>query len=431
MEKNVSTAIALGLPGQIDGRPTLQSDRGDETQQQFSYQCVAGLVLLCGALACRNDYQAVWLEHHDDLLAECGVDLFDAIQSKTSTNANQRWRCSDKLFLDAVRKFCGHEATNGSRMRNYIFFSNVKPYIPGPTTKKDESLASSPMRLVDECKRRRSAKDIVAPYKDAFAALATAVGVDPAVLFRAMRKLVFQKGPALEAFIDQLPNLVAEVPECSRLNMARLREIGRNLYDRLHSASILDTAVLSLQSSPLAADGRELAAIASKRVTVEDARAILLRHPGENFLYDNHGLVRLGKVKSQKDVLRSKMKAGGVERYFTSIWLQAVAAESRLMEEVLVDAKQALKKLGQLESAVLVECQNAEAAACLEPDGIRGQRIYQQILIRTQEMSSKDSDYVLNERPETLRGMAGLLSGSCHFAWGTPPSDEAEASDGV
>ncbi|MNK76462.1 hypothetical protein D3C87_960310 [compost metagenome] len=425
-------SIPLGIPGQLDGRPTLQSDRGDETQRQFSYQCMGGVAILCGAVAGLNDYQAVWMEHHDDLLADCGGGRFDAIQSKTSGNAGAFWRCSDEGFIDAVKKHCGHHVRHGDLIRYHIIFSNIRPYVPASTAVSSRTLGSSPMRLVDECNRSSSFARMEEPYKASLTALSYAVGHGPKVVFKVMRKLRFQKGPQMEAFSDQVATLVAGVPECSKLPHDRLEEAGMNLYHRLHSASILNTSTLALQASQLAPDGRELAVIEAKNVTLEEARQILLRHPGENFLYDNNGMLQLGRINSQKDVLRRKMTVGGVGGQFTSVWLQAIAAEKRLMEEVLRDAKGGLKKLAQLEAVMIVECQNAEVESGADPESVRGQNIYRRILERTSKLSNDDSGQVLGERVETLRGMAGLLSGSCHFAWGKPlPDSSTEVPSGV
>ena len=91
------------------------------------------------------------------------------------------------------------------------------------------------------------------------------------------------------------------------------------------------------------------------------------------------------------------------------------------MERALIDPEATLRTTRQLESVVLVECQNAEALAALETDERRkGLLIYQRILQRTEELARHDRASVENERAETLRGVAGLLSGSCKFAWGVP-----------
>jgi hypothetical protein len=116
------------------------------------------------------------------------------------------------------------------------------------------------------------------------------------------------------------------------------------------------------------------------------------------------------------------MNAGFVGAYFDSVWLQAMAAERRLIERALEDPEVAVRVTKQLEGIMLVECQNAEAEAALEADERRrGLLIYQRILQRTDDLSRHDRATVENERPETLRGVAGLLSGSCKFAWGVPP----------
>ncbi|MNR16070.1 hypothetical protein D3C85_1326400 [compost metagenome] len=81
---------------------------------------------------------------------------------------------------------------------------------------------------------------------------------------------------------------------------------------------------------------------------------------------------------------------------------------------------------------MIVECQNAEVESGADPESVRGQNIYRRILERTSKLSNDDSGQVLGERVETLRGMAGLLSGSCHFAWGKPlPDSSTEVPSGV
>ncbi len=426
-----SHSVPLGLPGQIHGRPTVQADKGDDTQLQYSYQCIAGVVLLCGAIAGKNGYNAIWMEHHDDLLADCGGGQYDAIQSKTTLNAGTRWKCTHEGFIDAVRKQCKLEHEYGDQIRHYVLFSNIKPYVPTANTKKPETFASSPTHLIDECKKKSSFTRLNEPYKTVLKTLSDAVGYAPDVVFRVMQKLLFQKGPQLEAFRDQLATIVSEVPECENLPMSRLREAGQQVYQRMHYASIKDASTLSLLACPLAPDGRELASIEAKKITADEVRQILMRHPGENFLYDAQGQLKLGKLSGQKAVLRQKMELGGVGGQFSSIWLQAISAEKHLMEEMHLDPKRGLQKLNQLEAVMIVECQNAEAEFSDDPEETRGPRIFRRILARTEQLSSGDGEQVFNVRVETLRGMAGLLSGSCYFAWGKSLPLDFGVVDGV
>lgn len=212
MARDTPSNSALGVPGQVDGRATLQSDRGDETQALFMYQWAAGVVTLAGGLASVNDYVAIWCEHHDDLLAELPSGCFHAIQVKTDASQAATWKCTDSGFVDAIRKFAEHETTYSSRIERYVFFSNAKPYIPARTAKSLSKLASSPVRVRDECRKAANPTEIPAPYQVAFAALVSATGLSADLIHKVLCKLEFQKGPPLEGFRDHLALVVAGIP---------------------------------------------------------------------------------------------------------------------------------------------------------------------------------------------------------------------------
>jgi Cap4-like dsDNA endonuclease family protein len=422
MARGKTSKPALGVPGQVDGRATLQSDRGDETQALFMYQWAAGIVALAGALASLNDYVAVWCEHHDDLLAELPSGSFHAIQVKTNSAQGATWKCSDSGFVDAVRKFAEHESRYSSQIEQYIFFSNARPYIPAGTVKTPAKLASSPTRVRDECRGAANADAIPLPYKASFGALVKATGVAVDLIFKVLRKLEFQPGPPLEGFREHLAQVVGGIPVCKQFTLEWLYRVRDELLFLVGKASSLSVSSLDFYASILQSDGRPAAAIRGKRVSVEEFESILKQHPSGGFRYaDVGGHLQLGQASGQMEVLRQKMNAGYVGAYFDSVWLQAMAAEQRLLERALTDPEAALRVTKQLESVVLVECQNAEAMAALETDDRRkGHLIYQRILQRTEELACHDRASVENERAETLRGVAGLLSGSCKFAWGAP-----------
>lgn len=423
--------VALGVPGQSEGRATLQSDRGDETQALYMYQWAAGVVILAGALTSENRYVAVWCEHHDDLLAELPTGGFHAIQVKTVSAQGFTWTCGDSGFVDAVRKFAEHESKYPSQVEQYIFFSNAKPYVPAMTAKVPKKLASSPLRVRDECRAAGGEAHIPAPYKVSFDSLVKSTGVAPETVFNVLRKLEFQVGPPLEGFREHLGRVISGIPACKQFTIAWLDKVRDELLFLVGKASSLNVPSLKFYASILQSDSRPAAAVRTKRISVEDFDIVLKQHPSGGFRYaEVGGHIQLGKASGQMAVLRQKMNAGFVGAYFDSVWLQAMAAERRLMERALEDPDAAMRITKQLEGVMLVECQNAEAEAALEVDERRrGLLIYQRILQRTDELSRHDKASVENERPETLRGVAGLLSGSCNFAWGVPP--DTEGSDGT
>ena len=379
MARRKNSASALGVPGQSNGLATLQSDRGDETQALFMYQWAAGVVTLAGALASQNDYLAVWCEHHDDLLAELPSGAFHAIQVKTNSAQGATWKCSDSGFIDAVRKFSEHESQYASQVEQYRFFSNARPYIPAKTAATPSTLASSPVRIRDQCRLAVDANGIPSPYKASFDALVAAAGIAPELIFKVLRKLEFQKGPPLEGFRDHLAQVVAGIPACTQFTMERLCKVRDEIFFLIGKASALSVPSLDFYASILQSDGRPTAAIRGKRVSVQDFEGILKQDPAGGFRYaDVGGHLQLGKASGQMEVLRQKMNAGYVGAYFDSVWLQAMSAEQRLLERALIDPEATLRTTRQLESVVLVECQNAEALAALETDERRkGLLIYQ------------------------------------------------------
>lgn len=415
--------VALGVPGQTAGRATLQSDRGDETQAVYMYQWAVGVVILAGALTTQSQYAAIWCEHHDDLLAELPSGGFHAIQVKTLSAQGATWKCGDSGFSDAMRKFAALESEYPSEIEQYLFVSNAKPYIPAKTANLPMSLASSPFRIRDECRAVVGQAHIPAPYKASFDSLVKSTGVAPETLFNVLRKLEFQAGLPLEGFREHLGLVIGGIPACKEFTIARLDVVRDELLFLVGKASSLDVPSLNFYSSILQSDGRPVAAARSKRISIEDFNIVLKQHPSGGFRYaDVGGHLQLGKASGQMEVLRQKMNAGFVGAYFDSVWLQAMAAERRLMEVALADPDAAMRITKQLEGVMLVECQNAEADAALEvEERRRGLLIFQRILQRTEELSRIDKASVENERPETLRGVAGLLSGSCKFAWGVLP----------
>lgn len=97
------------------------------------------------------------------------------------------------------------------------------------------------------------------------------------------------------------------------------------------------------------------------------------------------------------------MNAGYLGNFFDSIWLQAQAAEQRLLERAIEDPESTLALVDQLVGVVLVECQNAEALADEEHDlRKRGMQIYRRILKRTEEVSKHEKAQVFGEPVENV-----------------------------
>ncbi|WP_017455075.1 dsDNA nuclease domain-containing protein [Herbaspirillum rubrisubalbicans] len=423
--------IALGLPGQIEGMPTAPSDRGDEVQDRFRYQWAVGAHLLTLAITGKTPCVALWCEHHDDFLIEEPSGTFVAVQVKSDSRENAKWRVTDSAFLNSIKRFCELEEKYGSQISQYEFCSNSGPYIPGENTESDKTKASSPMGLREACVEALGKDTIKAPYAGAFQAMCGSTGCNPSTLFIVLRKLKFRNGPPLRGYLDTLiAKSVPAMPNCSTLPVPRLQVVRDELMRLVESACGIPSGGVDGVLAYIASNGRPEVSIRGKCILVSAAKACVEQASQSTFRYVRCGeSMSLGHMRGQKSVLQAKLNNAYIHQYFEPLWKRALAAEERLMAMALAEPETTEELLNQLESTVLVECQDAEALARREVDERkRGALIYSTVLENLIAIAKNEPSRVHNESKDTLMGMAGLLSGSCKFAWGVPLEGE---KDGV
>ncbi|ANB77308.1 hypothetical protein AYM40_35070 [Paraburkholderia phytofirmans OLGA172] len=435
MHRNSEEDVALGLPDQLDGLPTSPVDRGDETQDRFRYQWAVGVYLLVQALRGNSAVSAIWCEHHDDFLVELSTGKFWAVQVKTDSSENANWLVTDAAFVHAISRFCSIEQQHGPRIDQYHFFSNAGVYIPDRSAKKLKTLMSSPMRLREACIQANAPSEVANPYQTAFDRLAKAAQVPAAVLFGVMRRVMFRRGPPLRGYEDtMIAKVIPALPDCASLHNKKLVQVCDELMGLVETASGIPTGGLDGVFAYIEANGRPDVSLRGKCITLESARTCIENARQSAFRYINvGGGLPLGNVKGQRDVLHRKMRNAYIEGQFESIWSRAMSAESRLLARAISDAENFDEIANQLEGAVLTECKDAEALACIESDERkRGPLIYRTILERLGEVAKNEPDKVENEPKDTLLGVAAMLSGSCRFAWGVPLDDDDDgAVDGA
>lgn len=414
-------AVPLGLPDQIAGMPTAPVDRGDETQDRFRYQTAMGVVLIALGILGDCPSTAIWCEHHEDFLVELPSGQYLAIQVKTDSSENARWTVTDDAFVKSIKRFCNLEKHHGAEIDKYNFCSNAPIYVPGHTATAPSSLASSPARLVNACNEAISHTTLAEPYKAAFEKLASSVGDDGTQLFTVIRKLEFRQGPALRGYMDTLlARVIPALPNCSELPTQRLQRVLDELMRLVETASGIPNEGLDGVLAYIASNGRPANSIRGKCITIEAVRTTIEQSRQLTFRYIGCGEgLPLGHIEGQKNILHKKMRYAFLEGQFEPMWLRVISAERRLMERAHADPDGFEAFAKQLEGTVLTECKDIEAIAALEPDErTRGLTIYRDVLNRLSDLAADEPAKVENEPKETLLGVAGMLSGSCRFAWG-------------
>jgi hypothetical protein len=429
MRRKKNEPLPLGLPEQVEGLATAPSDRGDETQERFRYQWAIGVWLLAQSLTSARSIRALWCEHHDDYLLELPTGRYIAVQVKTDSRENARWRWSDEALVDAVARFCAFEKIYGAVIDGYEFISNAAPYVPGPTTQRVDSLAASPDRLIQCCSRASTLSEVEDPYKTAFTELVGKTGGDAVVLFRVLRKLVFAQGPVLRGYDDTLAAaIVPRLPGCSGLTTVACCRLRDELIGLVQAACRLRVDGIDGAVAYLATNGRPDAAIRGKCITPESAAELMARVRQPTFRFVDSGAgVGIGVTVGRTEVLSRKMRNAYLGSQFEPLRMRMDSADQRLMERALLEPDGFDAIANQLVSTVLVECKDVEAMAFDHADEkTRGLAIYKQILQRMDSLAKEEPERVCREPKDTLMGIAGMLSGECKFAWGTPLEEEPQ-----
>lgn len=421
------TCVPLNLPDQVDGLPTAPVDRGDETQDRFRYQWAMGVVLLAEGISGVCSSTAIWCEHHEDFLVELSSGKYLAIQVKTVSAENAKWSVSDEALVKSIKRFCALELNHGSEIQRYEFCSNAPIYIPGHQATNPVLLASSPEHLRLACVNAATPAALAASYKVEFEKLTVSVDCAEDILFCVFRKLAFRLGPPLRGYLDTLvAQVIPALPNCAGLPNARLQRISEELMRLVETASGIPTSGLDGVLSYIASNGRPENTIRGKCVTIEAAKTSIEQARQLTFRYVGYGDgLPIGNAEGQMSVLQRKMRNAFLGGQFEPMWLRVISTERRLMEKALADPDgfEAIAK--QLEGTVLTECKDIEAEAALESDEKkRGLTIYKEVLQRLSDLAVNDPVRVENEPKDTLLGVAGMLSGSCRFAWGVPLDGE-------
>jgi len=419
--------IPLGPAGLVGMMPNIAPDKGDDTQERFRYQAAIGMTLLASALK-YQDVTAVWCEHHDDFLLQKVDGSFVAVQVKTDSNEGSQWRLSNDALIGSVARFCELESKQSESIAAYVFVSNTACYIPAVSATKDETLASSPSRLIEASKGVADKESLSEPYLSAFDKLAAATKADYDVLLHVLQKLEFRQGPTLRDYDAVLAaEVVPDLPGCQGLSALKARLLRDQLIAKVQDASRLKKAGIDGALSYIQSNGQPEAILRSKCITVAAFGAIIDEAKAPSFRFVDCGLTQpLSNSTDRAETLRKKLAKAFIGGQHDSLLWRMHAAERRLIERAHTHPDDYDQFSAQLQGAVLTACKDAEASAYeIANDAEKGPHVYHAVLQKLEHLAQSKPHNVYEEPVDTLMGVAGMLSGECKFAWGI----ELEASD--
>jgi hypothetical protein len=122
--RNAKAARPRGEP-----EPILALNKGDPddaTARNFRYQHAYGVILLIAARRGDRPYDAIWCEHHEDLLAQRSDGKFDGYQIKTRRPESGPWRLTDAELVHTIARFVDLVSQYNENIAELYFVSNAE-----------------------------------------------------------------------------------------------------------------------------------------------------------------------------------------------------------------------------------------------------------------------------------------------------------------
>jgi len=406
-------------------------DPGDETQRNFRYQHVYGVILLIAAKMGTQPYVSIFCEHFEDFLCERNDNYFDAYQVKTRKPETGAWRLGDEPLKKSIARFVSLYKRFTDLITAFYFVSNADPF----STTVDNKKRHCPGLLFDSAKEKESWEDLDDQMGIAFEDLRSFCdeyissngGCDADDLWNVLRRLHFQRGPSRDDFEDVLAHSnLPMIDECKNMNPVQLDELKDELVDKIHRASSLSmTSPLKYLPSANSPDALN-PIIQGKRIQISDLMERIHNYSRLPFRFRSGSeLVEFGSARSNLGRMRQKLTRARLASQFDTMQRRALSAEQHLMEAIYkVNDPEGF--LNHIVGVVKGVCDDSylRYEAETEPIGPKMHSdVAEQLKMKTGEFSGENVDITT----DCLIGVAGLLTGECQVWWGKPFNLEEEA----
>lgn len=413
----------------------VEGDAGDTTQRNFAFQHGYGAFLLISALRDGPSYEAVWCEHHEDLVGEYGDGDLDAYQVKTRTREDGPWKNTDEPFVKALGTLTRARVALGARLRGLFFVSNVP--VMKTLSKQESEKKKSPIVLATKAASCGALADLEPYLQRIVRTMASATSHSADAIFETLRRVVFHAVWDRDSTDAQLATHLGYLPE---LRMAGTPEVLRRLTSvivgRIHAASSLQCADPAKFYGPLRPSATPDPLLMAKRVSLIEIQGIINEAQGGDFRYPDSPAEFPAFVEAVRGSggsrLRKKMTLARIPGpMIETAEARANATVGRLLERQARDETSALDLLRQLReyvSAAYGESMTAALASGTELEAA-GPKLMAEMESRLRELEARKLRPLGGEPYETLSGVAALLTDECKFWWGPEQDLETPHDD--
>ena len=244
-------------------------DAGDQTARNYRYQHSYGVILLASACRGERDYQAIWCEHHEDILAERTDGKFDGWQIKTRRPESGAWTTSSPDFVAALGRFVALAQYMGETLSDLYFVSNTE--FQSPSNTKDIGRTSrSPLAFLDAVKGAPLLSAVPQPFCAIITRMASQYRSSPQQVFDTLQKVHLVVGPSRGEIDATLSNEhLARIDAHKNRTAEELNSLRDDLVGLIARASSLHVTSPERHLYPMKSPVSDGPTVGAKRVPIE------------------------------------------------------------------------------------------------------------------------------------------------------------------
>lgn len=374
---------------------------GDEVARRYRYQYLY-TVLLAIKMYCKEvDFERLFCELAEDVLAVTPEKKFVGIQIKTMEQKGKLFEFNDKPITESVCKFVTLDHGCKNLFQKFVLVVNVD-------FKSNRDL----QKIIDAVKEKNTEK-----YDDFVTKIQSETQVEKSKILKTLQKIEIQKGPGIDDMESKVAEYVRKLPDCSSL----LKWQTDNIFSQLEkivsekSSKVVRDSIKDYL--PFVKDGKRKQRqieLESKEITPDVVEQII---KSINPIYLKSAVSSsLALNQWNSKIMEKKMVVGGIHQMeIEAIQRLSYSAQVSFFEkynETNGNSKEISKELDHLETILTNEAAEAKSETQNE-QSTYGNEMLKSIENRLRTIV-RDRPYdVFHTRYELLKGAIGILTGDC------------------
>lgn len=377
---------------------------GDDVQKRFLYQNLYTILLSIQMYRKEVDFEKLFCEFADDVLAVLPNKKLVAIQIKTTEKAEFGY--NEPAVVKSIGRFLNLNKSFPNAFSEFIFVSNVG-------FGKDKDLAKIVIDITtnDNDHLDGKTKKFIQKIKDEFK-------VEDSDIIDILSKIKIQKGPSLDDIESKIKtDYLAKIEKLSGLSVPKLSAILNLLVLEVYKKSTKHVENSLKDYVVFVKDGEKKQLnkeIESKQILPDTIEQIAKNQKTIYLVSNNPTSLQLktGGV----ELMEQKMAAGGIGTMeIDSMRNLTLSADSYFLEQYNVKNMRVDEIKNEIDQVqVIIENESAEAESeTKDQQSQYGTKMLRSIESRLREIVNRRPDDVFGIKYEILKGAVGIMTSDC------------------